>query len=151
MTVLTNDSFPPFLEREIEFNDGSTYTLLAPVTELRSCHDGVPAESRIIFTCRQTQPIAKTEEAIMKVKVQYGPHNPTPQLLTASPTGSPAATADPATTHTRAPARQRRKSSKSSASSPRPRPPPCHTFWATKSCSNPPRALCRAAISRTPP
>ncbi|ETN39082.1 uncharacterized protein HMPREF1541_05304 [Cyphellophora europaea CBS 101466] len=69
MTNTTNGMLPPFLDHVIDFPDAS-YGLLEPITELRSCHDGVPAESRILFTCRQTKPEGETEDAIMKIKVQ---------------------------------------------------------------------------------
>lgn len=66
----TNGTLPKFLDPTVDI-DGVTYEILDPVTELRSCHDGTPAESRILFTCRQTAPEPKAEEAILKVKVQY--------------------------------------------------------------------------------
>ena len=70
MTGTTNGALPKFLDPTVEI-DGVTYELLDPITELRSCHDGTPAESRILFICRQTAPEGKAEEAVLKVKVQY--------------------------------------------------------------------------------
>lgn len=69
----TGANIPGFLPRTITFPNNTTWELISPITELRSCHDGVPAESRILFTCRQTSPAASSDspkEAIVKVKVQ---------------------------------------------------------------------------------
>ena len=70
-----NGPFPDFLDREVDFPHGSRYVLLEPLTSLRECQDGTPAESRILFTCRKAKPESSQslgEEVVMKVKVQYG-------------------------------------------------------------------------------
>ena len=69
MTGGVDGALPPFLDRIVDFGDAS-YELIHPITELRSCHDGHPAESRILFTCRQMTPEKGCQEAIMKIKVQ---------------------------------------------------------------------------------
>jgi hypothetical protein len=61
---------PQFLEKSINVQN-ATYEILSPITELRSCHDGTPAESRILFMCRRTAPTPDDVEVVLKVKVQY--------------------------------------------------------------------------------
>ena len=68
------ESFPEYLDREVDFPDGSRYVLLEPLTSLRECQDGTPAESRILFTCRKVKPESSqglNEDLVMKIKVQY--------------------------------------------------------------------------------
>ena len=76
-----NDAIPPFLSPIIHFDDATSYELLKPITDLKGCHDGLPRESRIVFTCRRlpspTQsppsdhhPADTQQELIIKIKVQ---------------------------------------------------------------------------------
>lgn len=66
----------PFLGRIVEYQEGISYELLKPLTNFKSCHDGTPAEARILFTCRRLSPPStsaqanNSEEYIMKIKVQ---------------------------------------------------------------------------------
>jgi hypothetical protein len=66
----------PFLTKVVDFPEhGASYELLEPLTNYRVCHDGTPAEARIVFTCRQSVPDSQQnhhgdEEYIMKIKVQ---------------------------------------------------------------------------------
>jgi hypothetical protein len=60
-------SQPPFLPESVTFPNNQTYELIRPITELRSCHDGEPAESRVIFICRQP---SNEQDYILKIKVQ---------------------------------------------------------------------------------
>ena len=96
------DGLPlPFLTKIIDFPDGITYELLKPITNFKSCHDGTPAEARILFTCRQTSqsssPMASHSESeehpeyIVKIKAQI----PTPADSTPEPSSGPSDT----TTH----------------------------------------------------
>ena len=63
---------PLFLDRVVEFSDGVSYKLLRPLTTFRDCHDGTPAEGRIVFTCgRSDQTIGCADEYIMKIKARY--------------------------------------------------------------------------------
>lgn len=65
-------SIPVFLDKVVDFSDGASYRLLRPLTTFRSCHDGVPAEGRIVFTCsRVDQGNQCSEEYIMKIKARY--------------------------------------------------------------------------------
>jgi hypothetical protein len=64
------ERLPKFLSKSLNLQD-ETYEILSPITELRSCHDGTPAESRILFLCRRTHPTNSEEELVLKVKVQY--------------------------------------------------------------------------------
>ncbi|KEF59085.1 uncharacterized protein A1O9_03929 [Exophiala aquamarina CBS 119918] len=62
---------PSFLDRVVEFSDGISYQLLQPLTTFRHCHDGTPAEGRIVYTCsRIDSSIACSDEYIMKIKAQ---------------------------------------------------------------------------------
>lgn len=75
------ERFPVFLEKAVLFPDGTSYELLKPLTNFRSCHDGTPAEARIVFTCRRTDQNSVQQrhqngdlgedQFVMKVKVQY--------------------------------------------------------------------------------
>ena len=63
----------PFLPRTIHFpnHNNTSYDLLKPLTNFKSCHDGTPPEARILFTCRPTSPISSSPETcIVKIKVQ---------------------------------------------------------------------------------
>ena len=65
----------PFLTKSTDFPGGVTYQLLQPLTNFKSCHDGTPAESRVVFSCRRLSSSSQQngdggEEYIMKVKVQ---------------------------------------------------------------------------------
>lgn len=75
----------PFLSRIVDFPEDVSYELLNPLTNFKSCHDGTPAEARILFACRQSssgltsQTVMNDEERIMKVKVQIPTtSNPSP-------------------------------------------------------------------------
>lgn len=61
---------PTYIPETITFPGATVYRLLQPITELRSCHDGEPAESRIIFICHQISPNASNDQHILKIKVQ---------------------------------------------------------------------------------
>ncbi|KAJ9651315.1 hypothetical protein H2198_009409 [Neophaeococcomyces mojaviensis] len=62
------EPIPAFLDNKtVDFPDGTCYVLLDPLTNYRSCHDGTPSESRMVFACKSA---ANDEEYIMKVKVQ---------------------------------------------------------------------------------
>lgn len=64
---------PAFLDKVVDFSDGASYRLLRPLTTFRSCHDGVPAEGRIVFTCSRIDHGDQcSEEYIMKIKARYG-------------------------------------------------------------------------------
>ena len=65
----------PFLTKIVDFPEGVSYELLKPLTNFKSCHDGTPAEARILFTCRRLSSASEAEpdsdqEFIVKVKVQ---------------------------------------------------------------------------------
>lgn len=65
---------PAIIDTIINFDDGPSYQIVKPITDYRSCHDGVPAERRIVFLCRRTIHTAGADgddEYILKVKVQY--------------------------------------------------------------------------------
>ena len=80
------DVLPPFLSPVVHFDDNTSYELLKPITDLKGCHDGLPRESRIVFTCRRLPPQTQapsdhhpttttnnthdSQELIMKIKVQ---------------------------------------------------------------------------------
>jgi len=66
-------SLPEFVDKVILLPDGSSYELLQPLTNFKSCHDGTPAESRIVYTCKQIRPETSgvgLEEFVVKIKVQ---------------------------------------------------------------------------------
>jgi hypothetical protein len=86
MIYLTSSSFKPrtmegadgaipaFLAKVVDFSEGISYELLQPLTNFRHCHDGTPAEARIVFLCRQLGPDSQqpsNNEFVMKIKVQY--------------------------------------------------------------------------------
>lgn len=62
-------SVPAFLDPTVEFPGGTTYELLDPLTNYRSCHDGTPLEARMVFLAARTSP-QTSETFIIKVKVQ---------------------------------------------------------------------------------
>jgi hypothetical protein len=62
-------SSPEFLEKIVAFSDGTSYTLLHPLTEYETCHYGTPLEACIVYACRQTDD-GNGEERVVKVKVQ---------------------------------------------------------------------------------
>ncbi|EXJ90801.1 hypothetical protein A1O1_03905 [Capronia coronata CBS 617.96] len=78
-------SIPPFLDKVVEFPTSKvSYVLERPLATYRQCHDGTPAEARMVFTCRRmksrlassspdkTDGESKGEaEFVMKIKVQY--------------------------------------------------------------------------------
>ncbi|KAJ9615747.1 hypothetical protein H2200_001824 [Cladophialophora chaetospira] len=62
---------PNYIDNIVPFPNGTSYELLKPLATYRSCHDGVPAEARIVLTCRQTQGNSSAEnEYVMKIKIQ---------------------------------------------------------------------------------
>lgn len=63
---------PRYIDKIVEFPDGSSFELLKPLATYRSCHDGIPAEARIVLTCRRTDgESAPDHEYVMKIKIQY--------------------------------------------------------------------------------
>lgn len=96
---------PTFIESIVDFPETNTsYEILKLLAGIRSCHDAIPAERRILFTCRklpQTSHSAQQngsasveEEFVMKIKIQYlapFPHS------TPSPPTRPNATREPGT------------------------------------------------------
>ena len=64
----SNLSPPEFLDKVVEFPDGARYELLQPLTDYRACHDGIPAEARILYICKE---LKSDQEYVVKVKVQY--------------------------------------------------------------------------------
>ena len=66
----------PFLSKVVDFLEhGTSYELLKALTNYRVCHDGTPAEARVVFSCRRTASDSQQygqsdEEYIMKIKVQ---------------------------------------------------------------------------------
>lgn len=61
-----------FLPNSMVFSDGSSYELLNPITDFRQCHGTEPAESRILYRCRRTNPPTSpaSQPYILKLKVQ---------------------------------------------------------------------------------
>jgi len=60
-----------YLPKCIDFQDGTSYQRLQPVTDVRQCHDGFPAEARILFYCKRTQPKDQGgDDLVLKVKIQ---------------------------------------------------------------------------------
>jgi hypothetical protein len=77
MGSVNDGSCPDFIPKVIEFPGGVSYELTQPLTNFKSCHDGTPAESRIVFICRQiNQGTSKDDgrEFVVKIKVQIS-HN----------------------------------------------------------------------------
>jgi hypothetical protein len=73
----TDGSCPEFIAKVIEFPGGISYQLSQPLTNFKSCHDGTPAESRIVFICKQVQSDQSGDhekEFVVKIKVQIS-HN----------------------------------------------------------------------------
>lgn len=63
---------PAFLDKVVEFSDGASYQLLRPLTTFRGCHDGIPVEGRIVFTCSRIDlGDEHSDEYIMKIKARY--------------------------------------------------------------------------------
>lgn len=67
---MADEPVPEFIDPTVVFASGEAFELLEPLTNFRSCHDGIPFEARIVFTCRRVSGPATAEELIMKVKVQ---------------------------------------------------------------------------------
>lgn len=67
MTALEDLSYLP---ESIDFADRTMYQRLQPITDVRQCHDGFPAEARVLFQCRRVQPTDDAERLILKVKIQ---------------------------------------------------------------------------------
>jgi hypothetical protein len=65
-----DDSCPSFIDKTVDFPDGTSYELLEPLTNFRKNQDGTPAEGRIVFTCRQVTGPQRGTEYVVKVKVQ---------------------------------------------------------------------------------
>ncbi|KAK4947921.1 hypothetical protein LTR10_013429 [Elasticomyces elasticus] len=64
-------SMPVYIDRVVDFPEGASYEITCPLTTFRHCHDGRPAEARMVFTCRQiSQGTASSAEYVMKVKVR---------------------------------------------------------------------------------
>ncbi|OQV09065.1 hypothetical protein CLAIMM_13243 [Cladophialophora immunda] len=62
---------PRYLDKVVDFADGNSYELLKPLATYRSCHDGTPAEARIVLTCRRLNENSSSEdEYVMKIKIQ---------------------------------------------------------------------------------
>lgn len=77
MGSIEDGSCPEFIPKVIQFPGEISYELSQPLTEFKSCHDGTPAESRIVFTCKQNKPGQSDdgrEEFVVKIKVQIS-HN----------------------------------------------------------------------------
>lgn len=82
-TVAT--SIPPFIDKVVDFPEtGVSYRLERPLATYKQCHDGVPAEARMVFTCKRVKhesassSVEQTDrdsdagaEFVMKIKVQY--------------------------------------------------------------------------------
>ena len=66
----------PFLDKTIEFSDGTRFERLDPITDFRQCHGVLPPERRILYRCRRLSPPSDAsshndqEQHIMKIKVQ---------------------------------------------------------------------------------
>ena len=74
-----DESYPAFLAKIVDFPaEETSYELLEPLTNFRKCHDGTPAEGRIVFTCRQlsTSKQESKDEFVIKIKVQYSGQEP---------------------------------------------------------------------------
>jgi len=65
----STQSSPEFLEKVVDFANGSSYKLLRSITDYRACHEGTPLEARILYACKQSDSDGD-EEYIVKVKVQ---------------------------------------------------------------------------------
>lgn len=60
---------PDFIDLTVTFPEGTTYQLLDPLTNYRSCHDGTPLEARIVFLANRITP-PSPDQFVVKVKVQ---------------------------------------------------------------------------------
>ena len=65
-------SIPAFIDRTVQFSEGESYELLQPLATFRHCHDGIPAEARVVFTCKRMDD-SVSDEFVMKIKIQYRP------------------------------------------------------------------------------
>lgn len=73
-----SEAVPSFIDKTVNFPDGSSFRLGKALTNYRSCHDGVPAEARMVFICTRNTDRASDamlEEFVMKVKVQIPDEN----------------------------------------------------------------------------
>ncbi|KIW83504.1 hypothetical protein Z517_02749 [Fonsecaea pedrosoi CBS 271.37] len=62
---------PCYIDKVVEFPDGTAFELLKPLATYRSCHDGTPAEARIVLTCRPCSgDCSPVDEYVMKIKIQ---------------------------------------------------------------------------------
>ncbi|OQO12664.1 hypothetical protein B0A48_02127 [Cryoendolithus antarcticus] len=77
-----------FLPSIIDFEDGLVFERLDPITDFRVNHEGSPAESRILYLCRESPSTNRHETAILKVKVQI----PDTALLSTPPAVGPSDT-----------------------------------------------------------
>ncbi|KAF2717020.1 hypothetical protein K431DRAFT_167118 [Polychaeton citri CBS 116435] len=75
------------VENLVTLSNGQSFETLEPITDFRQCHDGSPAEARILFLCRQVKPeIHAGREAVLKVKVQvYHDSRPMSQAPSRNP------------------------------------------------------------------
>lgn len=63
---------PKYIDPVVDFADRVSYELLKVLATYRSCHDGVPAEARIVLSCCQRRGDSRSlDEFVMKIKVQY--------------------------------------------------------------------------------
>ena len=67
-------SVPSYIDNVVDFSDGTSYKILKPLATYRSCHDGTPAEARIVLTCqacqRSERDASPNGEYVMKIKIQ---------------------------------------------------------------------------------
>jgi len=64
-------SIPSYIDSIIGFPDDTSYELLGLLATYRSCHDGTPAEARIVLTCtRKGQDASTVGEYVVKIKIQ---------------------------------------------------------------------------------
>jgi hypothetical protein len=108
---------PGYIDKIVKFTDGSSYELLKPLATYRSCHDGTPAEARIVLTCRRTEAdTSSTDEYVVKIKIQYcelsASFSPLKEMKLTSAGESREASNDPAIRLNPAPAPRRHMSSR---------------------------------------
>lgn len=150
---------PQYIDEIVDFPNGCSYQLLKPLATYRSCHDGTPAEARIVLTCRRMECGSSSDngqEYVMKIKIQYCllpepsyfppfPHTYSlcnmhckgtiviQKKLTSRPSNrgeSPAANSDPATTQSRVLApRQRTNSRRCRSSATVTKNTSTHQYW----------------------
>ncbi|OAL37465.1 hypothetical protein AYO20_03314 [Fonsecaea nubica] len=61
---------PCYIDKVVEFPDGTAFELLKPLATYRSCHDGTPAEARVVLTCRPCSgDCSPVDEYVMKIKI----------------------------------------------------------------------------------